>query len=269
MAGDNLLSPSRRIKARHPPPACKALGTQCRSLRVLLRIGALEEGRTSLDHEATWLLGHTERITFEALWADEGDLYADAVLHVPCRYLSADNGRARCSAHGFEGPTPGGAARPPQPRQLGSDRFLVVDGMRLESRTLRAQARGLPVMAQDNPCAGAPCRTADHARGAACCRDLQIEIMCTGRQRRLEALVRARKSPYLCKVTRPGAFSLEAEMVSACGYLGSDGISCTLHGRKRADGRPAKPDLCSDWPAKGKGLHPGCVFGPGRAAGGG
>src|SRR5512146_1663085 len=160
MAGDNLLSPSRRITARHPPPACKALGTQCRSLRVLLRIGALEEGRTSLDHEATWLLGHTDRITFEALWADEGDLYADAVLHVPCRYLSADNGRARCSAHGFEGPAPGGAARPPQPRQLGSDRFLVVDGMRLESRTLRAQARGLPVMAQDNPCAGARCRTA-------------------------------------------------------------------------------------------------------------
>jgi hypothetical protein len=141
-----------------------------------------------------------------------------------------------------------------------------VDGMRLVSRTLPPRPRALPVMAQDNPCAGAPCRTADHARGAACCRDLQIEIMCTRRQRRLEALVRARKPPYLCKVTRPGAFSLEAEMVSACGYLGADGISCTLHGRTRADGRPAKPDLCSDWPAKGKGLHPGCVFGPRRVA---
>ena len=266
MPGDNLLSPSQRIKARHPAPACKALGAQCRGLRVLLRIGALEEGRTSLDHEATWLLGHTEHITFEDLWADEGDLYADAVLHVPCRYLSADNGRARCSAHGFEGPLPGGAGRPPQPRQLGSDRFLVVDGMRLMPRTLPARARALPVMVEENPCAGAPCRTADHVRGAACCRDLQIEIMCTRSQRRLEALVRARKSPYLCKVTRPGAFSLEAEMVSACGYLGADGISCTLHGRRRADGRPAKPDLCSDWPAKGKGLHPGCVFGSGRAA---
>ena len=266
MAGDNLPSPSQRIKARHPAPACKGLGAQCRSLQVLLRIGALEEGRTSLDHEATWLLGHTGRITFEDLWAGDGDLYADAVLHVPCRYLNADDERARCSAHGFEGALPGGADRPPQPRQLGSDRFLVVDGMRLMPRTLPARARALPVMVEENPCAGAPCRTADHVRGAACCRDLQIEIMCTRSQRRLEALVRARKSPYLCKVTRLGAFSLEAEMVSACGYLKTDGISCTLHGRRRADGRPAKPDLCSDWPAKGKGLHPGCVFGSGRAA---
>src|SRR5579859_5556907 len=109
MVAENLLSPSRRIKARHPAPACKALGAQCRGLRVLLRIGALEEGRTSLDHEATWLLGHTERITFEDLRAGDGDLYADAVLHVPCRYLQADDGRARCSAHGFEGPLPAGA----------------------------------------------------------------------------------------------------------------------------------------------------------------
>lgn len=269
MAGENLLSRSRRIKARHQPPACKALGAQCRSLRVLLRIGALEEGRTSLDHEATWLLGHTGCITFEDLWAGDDDLYADAVLHVPCRYLSADHGRARCSAHDFEGPAPGGTARPPQPRQLGSDQFQVVDGMQLVSCTLPPQAHALPVLAPDNPCAGAPCRTADHARGAACCRDLQIEIMCTRSQRRLEALVRARKPPYLCKVTRPGAFSLEAEVVSACGYLGTDGISCTLHGRRRDDGRPAKPDLCSDWPPKSKGLHPGCVFGPRQAAGDG
>ncbi len=269
MAGDNLASASRRIKARPRVPPCKAMGIQCRSLRVLLRIGALEEGRTSLDHEATWLLGHTEHITFEDLWAGEDDLYADAVLHVACRYLIADNGRARCSAHGFERSALPGAERPPQPRQLGSDRFRVVDGMRLVTRTLPLRARTLPVVAQENPCAGAPCRTADPVRGAACCRDLQVEIMCTRSQHRLEALVRARKSPYLCKVTRPGAFSLEAEMVSACGYLGADEISCTLHGRRRADDRPAKPDLCSDWPPKGKGLHPGCVFGPARAAGAG
>jgi len=264
--GDNLPSPSHRIKAHHPVPACTALGPQCRSLRVLLRIGGLKEGRTSLDHEATWLLGHTEHMTFADLWAGDGDLYADAVLHVPCRYLHAENGRARCSAHGFEGPIPVGAGRTPQPRQLGGDRFRVVDGMRVVTRTLAPPARELPVVASDNPCAGAPCRTADNVRGAACCRDLQIEIMCTRRQRRLEALVRARKSPYLCKVTRPGEFSLEAEMVSACGYLGSDGISCTLHGRRRADRRPAKPDLCSDWPPTGKGVHRGCIFSPGRGS---
>ena len=232
------------------------------SLRVLLRIGGLDEGRTSLDHEATWLLGHTEQITFGDLRADEGELYADAVLHAPCRYLERTNGAARCSAHGFEGKTPRGARRASQARQLGGDRFRVVDDMQLVTRILPPPGRGLTVLPSDNPCARAPCRTADRVRGAACCRDLQIEIMCTRRQRRLEALVRARKPPYLCKVTRPGDFSLEAEMVSACGYLGSDRISCMLHGRERDDGRPAKPDLCSDWPPTGKGLHPGCVFGP-------
>lgn len=262
IAGDNLPSPSARIKTRSAPPACPRLGPQCLSLRVLLRIGELGEGRTSLDHEATWLLGHTEHITFEGLRASEGDLYADAVLHVPCRYLERTNGRARCTAHGFQGRAPRGATRAPQPRQLGGDRFRVVDDLRLAARLLPPSARGLPILATGNPCAGAPCRTADRVRGAACCRDLQIEIMCTRRERRLEALVRARKPPYLCKVTRPGEFSLEAEIVSACGYLGSDRISCMLHGRERSDGRPAKPDLCTDWPHKEKGLHPGCVFGP-------
>ena len=55
-------------------------------------------------------------------------------------------------------------------------------------------------------------------------------------------------------------FSIEAEMISACGYLGEDGVACSLHGRHRADGRTAKPDLCFEWPPKGQGLHPGCVF---------
>jgi len=45
-------------------PPCRGLGAQCKSLHVTLRIGELEEGPTSLDHEATWLLGHTERIDF-------------------------------------------------------------------------------------------------------------------------------------------------------------------------------------------------------------
>jgi hypothetical protein len=215
---------------------------------------------TSLDHEATWLLGHTEHITFRDLWHADGDLYSDAVLHVPCRYLAAENGHARCTAYGFEGPTPPDRARRAQPRRLGVDRFQLVDKMRLVVRELVRPKRQLPVLGQENPCAGAPCQTADHTRGAACCRDLQIEIMCSKRERRLEALVRARKSPYLCKVTRPGEFSLEAEMISACGYLGADRISCELHGRERKDGRPAKPDLCSEWPPKGQGLHPGCVF---------
>ncbi|MGH7631342.1 MAG: hypothetical protein ACREOF_18560, partial [Gemmatimonadales bacterium] len=246
-------------------PPCRGMGAQCRQLRVTLRIGSLDEGSTSLDHEATWLLGHTEHLTFGDLWHGDGDLYVDATLHVPCRHLTVERGVARCAAHGFAGSSRRDRARPAQPRRLGGDRFRVVDAMQTATRVLPVPPvpRRLPVLGGDNPCATAPCRTSDHRRGAACCRDLQIEIMCTRRERRLEALVRARRSPYLCKVTRPGDFSIEAEMISACGYLAEDGIACSLHGRVRADGRPAKPDLCSDWPPKGKGPHPGCVFAPG------
>jgi hypothetical protein len=244
---------------RQAPP-CRSLGSQCRGIPVTLRVGPLEEGTTSLDHESTWLLGHTQRITFFDLWEDEGELYVDAMLHVSCRFLLADGSRARCAAHGYEGPNPRGPHSRPQPRQLGRDRFLIVENRRTAVRTLPPPARSLPVLANGNPCALAACRTADNLRGAACCRDLQLEIMCTKRQRKLEALVRSRRSPYLCKVERAGDYSIEAEMISACAYLDDDGIGCALHNRRRADGRPAKPDLCSEWPHRKRDLHPGCVF---------
>jgi hypothetical protein len=241
------------------------MGPHCRELPVTLRIGSLDEGATSLDHEATWLLGHTEQITFKQLWDGDGDLYVDAVLHVPCRHLvTEDSGAMKCAAHGFSRSSVPVPLRAKQPRRLAGDRFRLVDNMRPATQILPAPVspRGLPVLNGDNPCASAPCRTADNRRGAACCRDLQIEIMCTRHEVWLEALVRSRRSPYLCKVSRPGDFSIEAELISACGYLAEDGITCSLHGRRRADGRPAKPDLCTDWPPKNKGLHPGCVFGP-------
>jgi hypothetical protein len=248
-------------------PPCRKLGSQCRALRVTLRVGSLEDGDVSLDHEATWLLGHTGQITFGEPWTGNGDLYVDAVLHVPCRYLREDGKAAACQAYGYRGPAPRRPARAAQPRRLGGDRFRVVDTRRLVARSLAhppPPAHALPVLAGENPCAGAPCRTADNTRAAACCRDLQVEIMCTKGERRLEALVRSRKSPYLCKVERAGDFSLEVEMISACGFLADDGVACSLHGRLRADGRPAKPDLCTEWPPKNQGLHPGCVFGPRR-----
>ncbi|HEX6105439.1 MAG TPA: hypothetical protein VFZ26_07645 [Gemmatimonadales bacterium] len=252
-------------------PPCHRLGPQCRALAVTLRVGALEDGIDSLDHEATWLLGHTGQITFGRLWEGDGDLYVDAVLHVGCRYLRPESGGVRCALHGYRGPQPRGPRRMAQPRRLGGNRFRIVEACRQTVRSLPPPAppdpapgtRSLPVLAMENPCATAPCRTADHTRAAACCRDLQLEIMCTRRERRLEALVRSRRSPYLCKVDRPGDYSLEVEMISACGYLGEDGVACALHGRRRADGRPAKPDLCSEWPPKNRGLHPGCVFAPG------
>ena len=252
-------------------PPCRSLGVQCKSVRVTLRIGELEEGPTSLDHEATWLLGHTERIDFLELWEGEGDLYVEAILHVGCRYLNEAGGRATCRAHGFEGPSPRGARRAPQPLRLGENRFVIVEDCGNAVRDLRPPARSLPVagngsghVVEDNPCASALCRTADNVRRAACCRDLQVEIMCTRAQTRLESLVRSRRSPYLCKIERAGDYSLEVEMISACGYLGPDGVACSLHGRYRADGRTAKPDLCFEWPPKNRGLHPGCVFGPKR-----
>ncbi len=250
----NTLARNRTV------PPCSGLGSQCRAVPVTLRVGPLEEGTASLDHEATWLIGHTQHVTFADLWEDEGELYVDATLHIPCRYLRQDGTTATCTAYGYTGANPRGPYRAEQPRQLPRERFTIVENRRTTVRALPPPPRSLPVLNGLNPCALAPCQTADHRRGAACCRDLQIEIMCTRRQKRLEALVRSRRSPYLCKVDRAGEFSIEAEIISACGYLDGDGIGCSLHGRHRPDGRPAKPDLCSEWPAKKQGLHPGCVF---------
>jgi hypothetical protein len=255
----------------HPPPSCSALGPQCRAIQVTLRIATLNGETESADHEATWLLGHTDRITFANLRRSGADLLVDATLRVRCRFLKsaqADPGpngaTARCAAHGFTGPTPPVIARAAQPRRLPGDRFLVVQGHELNVLRLLPPPRSLPVLEDDldnvNPCSIAPCATADHTRGSACCRDLQVEILCARSDAALEALVRSRQSPYLCKVSRESEDALEAEMISACGFLDDDGENCTLHGRVRADGRPAKPDLCSQWPDDGKGLHPGCIF---------
>jgi hypothetical protein len=149
-----------------------------------------------------------------------------------------------------------------QPRRLGGDRFRVVDRQQLTELTLPhpTPVRQLSVLDGINPCSIAPCSTADHTRGSACCRDLQVEILCRREETRLEALIRSRQSPYLCKINRESDTSIDAEMISACGYLDEPGLNCTLHDRTRPDGRTAKPDLCSDWPDKGKGLHPGCIF---------
>jgi hypothetical protein len=241
------------------------MGAHCRSLNVVLRVTSLDDGPRSGDHEATWLVGHTENITFLSdLWEDDQDLYVEAAIHVPCRFLSDAGGEApRCEAWGFTGSSRRTLRPERAPRRLGPDRFRVVEGGRFESRVLPPMPRPpreLPVHAGTNPCVDAPCRTADHTRGAACCRDLQIEIMCTNRERKLESLIRSRKSPYLCKIDRESPFSISAEVISACGFLLDDGIHCALHGRQRSDGRPAKPELCSEWPDGAEVMHPGCVF---------
>ena len=219
-----------------------------------------------MDHESTWLLGHTSRITFDQPYVRGDDLLVDAQLHVRCRYLKDGEvaGTSRCMAHGFTGSKVGLSAGAVQPRRLGGDRFRIVARQQLTELELRFPPRSLPVLEEDseNPCAIAPCTTADNKMGSACCRDLQVEIMCTPEERELESLVYSRQSPYLCKVTREGKRSIDAEMISACTYLDDAGANCTLHGRFRPDGRTAKPDLCSEWPDDGVGMHPGCLWTP-------
>lgn len=233
---------------------------------MVLRIGSLDESAESLDHESTWLLGHTQYISFGAPRTSGKDLLVDAVLHVRCRYLKAGDtpGATRCAAHGFHGPLPPRTRGVEQPRRLGGDRFRVVSAQAMTELELKFPPRALPVVELDeeNPCSIAPCETADHKRGSACCRDLQVEMMCRKGDEQLEPLIRSRQSPYLCKIAREADDAIEAEMISACGYLDEPGENCTLHGRYRPDGRTAKPDLCSEWPPKGKGMHPGCIFAP-------
>lgn len=250
----------------HSPPSCTALGPQCHRLETTLRIGSIAEGEESLDHESTWLLGHTSRISFDQPYVSGDDLLVDASLHVRCRFLRDGEAphSSRCTAHGFSGTEVALSKGADQPRRLGGDSFRVVSHQQLTPIVLRFPPRSLPVLEEDgvNPCSIAPCSTADNTRGSACCRDLQVEIMCTPEETELEELIRSRQSPYLCKVTREGKYSIDAEMISACTYLDDAGANCTLHGRLRPDGRSAKPDLCFEWPDEGVGMHPGCLWTP-------
>jgi hypothetical protein len=238
------------------------MGAQCRQLEVTLKVGGMEDGTPSLDHEGTWLLGHTQRIDFGTPRVAGEDLLVEATLHLRCRHLKREGSTERCAAHGYSRRAPAPAVRPVQARRAGPDEFVILEGLKPVVRRVVPPApapRSLPTVESGNPCFGAKCTTADHVRGAACCRDLQIEILCTPEETELEALVRSRLSPFLCKIDRETPKSLGAEMISACGYL-DEREECSLHGRLRADGTTAKPDLCFDWPKEGKGEHPGCVF---------
>ncbi len=260
-------------------PSCQSLGRHCRELAVTLSVASLDDDDAAArDALATWLLGHRQRISFREPYWRGRRLVTDAVIHVPCKYLetagdgdgqrgTAAPAMARCAAHGFVGPMPPTTqpAEPP-PLQHEDGTHTVVHRGRSRRLTLPvrpAPRHALPVLSPPNPCVGAPCRTADNARGAACCRDLTLEILAPADQRRsdrLEALLLARRAPYLCKTERVNADIIECEVISSCGYLEDDGISCALHQRVRPDGVPAKPDVCSSWPDLGPEDvgHPGC-----------
>lgn len=257
------------------------MGRHCRELRVTLRIADLDDDSPTLqDAATTWLLGHTENISFGKPYVEARELLVDATLHVPCKYLELldrngriagrDNGssspkRARCAAHGFETSVPRGT-RPgvSRDRHVRRGRRTKVFFRRKERwlplPLTRAAQRPLPVIQNGNPCVGAPCRTADNKRGAACCRDLTLDVVLPPTATLSESLLRARRSPYLCKVKREGPLSVECEMISACAYLETDGISCRLHDRLLPNGRLAKPSICREWPELGEDevAHPGC-----------
>ncbi|MFQ5702431.1 MAG: hypothetical protein ACE5HT_00240 [Gemmatimonadales bacterium] len=268
------------------PPPCKSLGRHCRELTVTVGISDIEdESPTLQEASVTWMTGHTERVTWGKPYVAGSELRVEATVHVPCKYLKTPSGKsavrpdgtaadrsngkrpmAHCSAHGFRGPLPP-STQPPRERRprliLGEDRFSIYYKSKrreLDLRLKRAAKRALPVLQADNPCLGAPCRTGDNTRGSACCRDLTLEVFLRPSERRLEALLRARKAPYLCKVKREDDETMECEVISACGYLASDGTGCRLHDRILPNGQRAKPSLCYEWPdvEPDETGHPGC-----------
>jgi Fe-S-cluster containining protein len=257
------------------PPPCRSLGRHCRELAVTLRIADLEDDTPAeRDALATWLLGHRERVSFGTPYTAHGALVVHATLHVPCRHLRAladagGNGRAptwRCDAHGYTGSVAVPSRERPGPLRLHATQYTLVHEGTLQPTPLTTPAppkRALPVLSGSNPCATAPCRTADNTRGAACCRDLTVDVVLPLGEHRAESLLRARKPPYLCKVHRTDEVTVEAELISACSYLEADGVHCGLHGLVRPDGHPAKPMVCSEFPDLEDDEmigHPGCAF---------
>ncbi|MBI4500564.1 MAG: hypothetical protein HY700_05325 [Gemmatimonadetes bacterium] len=259
------------------PPPCKSLGSQCRELRLTFRIAELDEDDAEFhDHLGTWLLGHTERITFGRPYVGNRRLLVDGTVHVGCKYLRDADGqgapgrpagnapaRVRCEAHGFSGIIPAESHPARRALQHGNGQYTIVQDGRVQMLTLAASPsprHSLPTLQPENPCTGAPCRTADNTRGTACCRDLTAEVVMQENHGETEALLRSRTPPYVCKVTLASEDILECEMISACGYLAGDDLSCSLHGLERRGGGAAKPSICSDWPAvdPDSEYHPGC-----------
>ena len=243
-----------------------SLGSHCRELSLTLRVAELDEDTVAFhDDMGTWLTGHTERITFGRPFVRGSRLLVPATVHIPCKYLEAGDGKsgqAICSAHGMKGRVP--ASRVDEPATLtreGASRIMEERAMHwVPLQDPPVPRRSLPTVQGPNPCAGAPCRTGDTRRGAACCWDMTMDIVLDEAEVEKEALLRSRISPYLCKVNRVDEDLVECEIISACGHLGEDRLSCTLHGKVRPDGSPAKPAICYEWPSTGVDTvyHPGC-----------
>ena len=246
-------------------PACTRLGQHCQELRLTLYIADTTDSTETQNDLGTWLLGHTQRISFGKPYRAGGEVLVEAVVRVPCKYLEKNVQGARCKVHGHIGSLPR-SVRPGEDatRRHPDGRHTVFHDGRMRTLDLEPKRRRVLPTLSANPCVGAPCRTADNTRGAACCRDLTLDIILPAHKTHDEDLLRSRKSPYLCKVERVDDRSMECEVISACDYLSPDDkVTCVLHDRKRPDGSNAKPGVCYEWPdldRKGFTGHPGCVF---------
>ncbi len=282
------VHPSFHTLTMPTPPPCRSLGKHCREITLTVRISDIEdESQTLQDASATWMTAHRERISFGKPYVRGFERLVDATIHVPCKYLETPGGhpavrpdgkpalqngarpKVRCAAHRFRGTLPQSTQIPleDQPSlKRPNQTFSVIYKNRRRSLKLpfkRSARRALPVVQSENPCVGAPCRTSDNKVGAACCRDLTLEIDLPKTETRLEALLRARRSPYVCRIRREDEDTMECEVLTACGYLDDgDGITCHLHDRVLPNGRIAKPSLCYEWPdlKPDEEGHPGCVF---------
>lgn len=253
-------------------PACTKLRRTCRELDVTIAISDLaSDSPGEQDAAATWELGHDQRVTFGTPYKRSGELRVDATIHVPCKYLkaaAASNGteNATCTAYGFTGPMPESTQPAERMTLLNSDGdcVLVHESVQqqIKINPKKVKKGALPVIQPDNPCQTAQCRTADNRIGAACCRDLKLELFLPKKRQNLELLLRTRRSPLVCKVKREDSDTVECEVISACGYLGADDRSCVLHDMVRPNGKSAKPQLCYDWPEleEDEAAHPGCVL---------
>lgn len=245
------------------PPACRSMGRHCHAVTVTVRVGETDDHEAYFDAVATWLLAHTERIEFGELYEDdeEEDILVDATIHVPCRYLQRHGSRAACAAHGYRTDAGKWPVYTPVSRQLGGDMMELSVDAGLEPVRVTTPRRALQVLPSgENPCATARCHTSDNKRGAACCRDLILEIELPERARHREALLRSRRTPYACEFNRTDEDTVELHVISACSFLDTDGVSCVLHGKYRPNRRVAKPFLCTRWPDDPKNTHRGCVF---------
>ncbi len=135
MGSRHLLRPILPPTGSHP---AAQWGAQCRGLRVTLRVGSFEDGITSLDHEATWLLGHTGKIDLSRAMGRRGRPvrrgHASRALPASRRATAA---RAVPRARLFEAHSGGSPAREPQQLQLGGNRFVVVHRARNASASFR------------------------------------------------------------------------------------------------------------------------------------